>query len=147
MTKSIKTIGVKKLDFPRGKCTVALTVKKVEVHWDNLVKALESAAKKTAYTIGYTKNYDKALAENERNKLGKNGDYPGGWVWKTAEEALKFIKDEMLTTASPNWNPADFSVYTLELPNGWDEDVSAEPGEDGVHNLLHDATIVCKWEE
>lgn len=99
---------------------------------------------RVAFTIGRTKTYDDELAKGENNKLGKTEDYPGGWVWKTGDEAYIFIRNQ-LKTIVPQWNPDDFSVYALTLPTGWDADVSAEPGSDGVHNLLHDAKIIKRF--
>lgn len=32
-------------------------------------------------------------------------------------------------------------VYGLWLPNGWEQDVTTEPAEDGVHHLLVDAQL------
>lgn len=68
-----------------------------------------------AYTIGHTKNYDRALAEGENSKLGQTIDYEGGWIWRTAEEAITFLREQLLME-QPQWNPKDFSVYTILLP-------------------------------
>lgn len=93
-----------------------------------------------AFTIGNRKGYDHALATQERaHKTGVRPEsdppYRGGWVWKTAEDADAFIKRTPL--------PFVAAVYAIELPTGWNEDVSPEPcPEDGVHNLLHDAVIL-----
>jgi|SRR5665213_3461961 len=99
-----------------------------------------------AYTIGHTENYLKALKENNGDvkKVGKTAGYPGGWIWRTIEEAKSFI-------ASPDFlkvdwgdgkvrNPERFSVFKVRLENGWD-DVSSMPGEDGVYNLLIDSVL------
>lgn len=95
-----------------------------------------------AYTIGNPKVYDKNLVKYCKfYKSGKNHgyddkSYEGGWVWKTIEEAKEFIRKETLSF------PAE--VYEINLPNGWEQDVSLFPGEDGVHNLLIDAQILRK---
>ena len=103
-----------------------------------------------AYTIGRTSSYDKGLRENDKlTKIGRlpasetdPEGYPGGWVWKTAEEADEF-RLKGLRQAEPSWDPETFSVYLLLLPNTWTESVSTEPRtEDGVHNLLIDALIL-----
>jgi hypothetical protein len=98
-------------------------------------------ARVTAYTVGAEQSYDLALREDPAvTKLGTRPDddppYPGGWVWRTAEEAWAFVAG-----ASLPFVPA---VYELSLPTGWDEDVTTDVGADGVHHLLHDARIVCK---
>ena len=101
---------------------------------------------KVAYTIGHTTSYDGGLLVGEQTKLGKDSkrDYPGGWVWKSAEEATQFI-EKKFALVWPERKPKDFSVYLLQLPNGWAIDVSKEPRVvDGVHNLINDATIVSK---
>jgi hypothetical protein len=91
--------------------------------------------KPTAYTIGNRIGYDRDLASLPVvTKIGRDEDYPGGWVWRTAAEAQQFIDATDLSF------PA--KVYGLVLPNGWEQDVSAEPGDDGVHNLLNDARII-----
>ena len=55
------------------------------------------------YTIGYAPNYDKALADcGPVIKIGPrpdkyfdkwDGEYPGGWVFTTKEEALKLASE------------------------------------------------------
>jgi len=92
-----------------------------------------------AFTIGSQSSYDRALAESDPvTKLGVRPEddppYEGGWVWRTAEDALAFIQHNAL--------PFKAAVYVLELPTGWNTDVSPEPHpSDGVHRLLHDALI------
>jgi len=99
---------------------------------------------KTAYTIGFTKSYDQALA-NEKNvrKCGMRDDYPGGWVWKSFEEADNF-RLNAIPIVEPEWVPEESSVYEIKLPNGFNQDISPTPGEDGVHNLINDALIIRK---
>jgi hypothetical protein len=95
-----------------------------------------------AFTIGHTKSYDQSLAEclpEECMKTGAHDDYEGGWIWKTAKEAEDFIHSENFLKVDWGDNiprpPEKFSVYRVELVNGWD-DVSPVPGKDGVFHLL-----------
>ncbi len=104
-----------------------------------------------AYTIGRTSSYDRGLANGtETTKLGARGvdsdfpeGYPGGCVWKTAREARDWA-DTHLHRMDPTRVPSEFSVYLLDLPTGWDTDVSAEPDPDGYYHLLNDAKIVWR---
>lgn len=97
-----------------------------------------------AFTVGNTSSYDRSLAEDLEHcfKLGKRDDYDGGWIWKNAEEAEAFIQSPEFLKI--NWGddiprpPEKFSVYKVELVNGWN-DVSPIPGEDGIYNLLIDS--------
>jgi hypothetical protein len=95
-----------------------------------------------AFTIGHTGSYDKLLAEGppERcQKMGAHDDYEGGYIWKTAEEAEAFIHSQAFLDL--DWGdgllrpPENFSVYKVELVNGW-QDVSPVPGKDGIYHLL-----------
>ena len=91
-----------------------------------------------AYTVGNPSSYDRDLIHGHTTKLGQrlseDPPYGGGWVWRTYQEALTFLQH------TPPAFPA--AVYALELPNGWEVDVSPEPHpEDGVHRLKNDATI------
>lgn len=89
----------------------------------------------TAFTIGNRKSYDQALAEDpEVTKLGAFDDYEGGWVWSTAAAAGTFMEGASL--------PWEGAVYELELPTGWEVDVSLGTAPDGVHRLLNDARIL-----
>lgn len=93
-----------------------------------------------AFTIGHAPSYDKALETPPVYKLGKGADpadpkYPGGWVWPTAADAAAFL-------VSDHW-----AVYELALPGEWDSCVSAQPGEDGVYNLLCNAEVIRKVTE
>lgn len=97
------------------------------------------------YTIGHTGSYNETLksSPNETYKMGKRDDYDGGWIWKTAEEAQAFIDSPAFLKVDWGDNlprhPEKFSVYKVQLPNGWDKDVSPVPGEDGIYNLLTDS--------
>jgi len=90
----------------------------------------------SAFTVGFTKSYDASLESQPavyKTGLIEDEGYPGGWVWRTREEAEAFL------SACPGFD--GYSVYGLVLQNGWEEDVSKEPNDDGVHNLLHNARI------
>lgn len=100
---------------------------------------------KTAYTIGNTINYDKSLNENKDvKKLGKEEDYPGGWVWKSEYEALRFIYKDNIKIDNEKRDKYKFSVYEIELPNSWEQDVSLVPDENGIYLLINDAIITKK---
>lgn len=104
-----------------------------------------------AYTIGRTSSYDASLLRTQPSKkIGRQAPSPenpdgylGGWVWQSPRDADAF-RVKSLGSYEPKWLPDDFSVYELDLPNGWLRDVSITPGEDGIHHLLVDATIVRK---
>lgn len=86
-----------------------------------------------AYTIGHTKNYQKAFQSSSTvYKTGRQPDYEGGWIWKTKEEAQKFLIQSEFNS---------MSVFGIQLPNDWNQDVSEQPGTDGVHHLLIDALL------
>jgi hypothetical protein len=95
-----------------------------------------------AFTIGHTKSYDRALAEGPSErclKMGAHDNYAGGYIWKTEEEAEAFIYSQAFLDL--DWGdgllrpPENFSVYKVELVNGW-KDVSPVPGKDGIYHLL-----------
>ena len=94
-----------------------------------------------------TMSTSEGLEEEEvLTKLGREpGDarypgYIGGWVWKTQEAAQSYL--------DANQDGLGFigHVYGLLLPTSWDVDVTPEPGEDGIHNLLPDAVIFYPYE-
>lgn len=99
-----------------------------------------------AFTVGYTPSYDEGLLTGKGNtKMGQTPDYEGGWIWRTAEDARAWLhRPEGFTIDGVTRDPNEFSVYQLDLPNGWAEDASTKPGPDGAHLLLHDARIVAK---
>lgn len=72
------------------------------------------------FTIGHTKSYLQYFEEQTTPlKKGKEGDYPGGSVWKTKEEA--------------QYNcPAEYSVFGVLAD--WDKDT--EPSLEGTWNSL-----------
>lgn len=97
----------------------------------------------TAYTMGNFKNYDEALAtESVVTKLGRQDGYSGGCIWKTREEAQKFIEADKIVIDGTKRDNKKFAVYQLELYGNWDSDVSKDVDEDGVHMLLVDAVVV-----
>jgi hypothetical protein len=98
---------------------------------------------KHAFTVGRTTRYDESIRTNPM-KTGRHDDYLGGWVWSTPAEAQLFLDSGRIEQVSELRDPATFSVYELELPTGWAEDVTAAPEVDGVHRLLHDARILRK---
>lgn len=99
-----------------------------------------------AYTVGLASSYDRDLTSGENNiKLGRSADYPGGWVWKTPEEAQEFLSTAAFAKAFPLRRPSEFAVYQLELAGTYASDVSALPHHvDGVHRLLVTARIVAR---
>jgi hypothetical protein len=112
------------------------------VVWIAIVEMKENKNMIVAFTIGHTRSYDKCLAEvppEQCLKVGAHDDYEGGWIWKTASEAHDFIFSQAFLDL--DWGddllrpPENFSVYKVELVNGWD-DVSPIPGKDGVYHLL-----------
>jgi hypothetical protein len=105
-----------------------------------------------AYMIGRTSAYDQCLIENnleEKKKLGKRvpsegfpEGYEGGCVWRTPSEANNFRLNH-LHIMDPSWKPDSFSVYELELPNGWNLDTSYN-SKNQYSNLLVDSLILRK---
>ena len=96
-----------------------------------------------AYTVGLTTSYDRSLKEEPHPvKLGRRDDYPGGWVWKSPEEARTFLSTEAFRFTLPNRQPEEMSVYLLSLPSPWEE--CCTPYSEGVCRLLRDAPILCK---
>ena len=96
-----------------------------------------------AYTVGAERSYDEDLAGGDpalNTKMGRRDDYEGGWVWHTANEAMDAIekhKNDLMGNKK-------YAVYELALPNGWDVNVSPQPGPDGIYLLMNDAPIVTK---
>jgi hypothetical protein len=89
-----------------------------------------------AYTLGKTESYDQALATEPPEKCVK---MEGGWIWRSVEEAEAFLWSEDFLKVDWGDNilrpPEKFSVYKIELVNGW-QDVSPIPGKDGIYHLL-----------
>lgn len=92
-----------------------------------------------AYTIGDTIAYDLGLATEEGfSKVGRKDGYEGGWVWRSPIDVADFYfgNDNIVFPVS---------IYAIELPNGWDIDVSKEPASDGIHRLINDSKILYKF--
>lgn len=95
------------------------------------------------YTLGYQESYDKGLVEyrekfqkqGRTNDFNGEGYYPGGWIWKTAQEAETFRQEKHLE---------GYAVYAIKLVNGWEQDVSVEVDEDGIHSLLTTSQIISR---
>jgi len=91
------------------------------------------------YTFGRTSAYEEAfLTQTEVKKVGQQGDYPGGSVWRTREEAQAFV-DSLPNRHCPDWAAADFSVYGVEAD--WDTDAYVESGAPW-RSLKRDARLV-----
>jgi len=103
------------------------------------------------YTVGHTASYDQGLREDPNlKKLGKTDDYEGGWIWKTPEEAKKFLTSDYWSTIdwgdNKSRDASKFSVYCIQFPNSWEEDVYPA-SYDNIYLLLHDAIILGKFEK
>ena len=89
------------------------------------------------YMIGKSEQGSRAISESE--PFG----YAGGWVWKTILEAEEF-KERYLSILMPGSDPADYSIYEVELQSGWIFDVLR--GKIGfgilVNHLITDALIL-----
>lgn len=86
------------------------------------------------YTVGFRKNYDKGLVEygDKFLKKGAEGDYPGGFAVRTAEDGQRLIDER------PELGEG-YAVY--ELDADWDKDTG--PSEHGWwHGLKRDARIL-----
>jgi len=86
------------------------------------------------FTIGYREHYDKYFRDSIPEdkvpvKLGRGGGYQGGCVWRTSEEAQKYLDDR---------NMHDYSVYGVEAD--WDKDT--EPSNAPFNNLIRNAILV-----
>lgn len=79
------------------------------------------------YTIGRTAAYEELINNGFPKKMGRQGDYPGGSVWETREEAQKVC-------------PAGFSVYGVLAD--WTVDTALNKEGHAWHDLLVDAPIV-----
>lgn len=98
-----------------------------------------------AYTVGHTQSYDLYLSKASNPlKKGRYDDYPGGWIWRTVEEARKFLARNDLEELYQDMDSRKFSVYELELPTSWEVDVTSVPDQNGIHHLIPDAIILRK---
>lgn len=95
------------------------------------------------YTIGNEKNYMAAIAENGVIQKTGKGDlpdcpnYPGGYAFKTAEDAQRRIDE-----AYPD---RGFAVFGLDAD--WEADTYRNPEGGWWNNLLIDADIVPLQQE
>lgn len=82
---------------------------------------------KMIFTIGHTKTYRHYFKylPDKFMKTGKRDDYPGGWVWKTMEEARANC-------------PRGYSVYGVEAD--WEKDTI--PTGYNMHNLKIDSKLI-----
>ena len=90
---------------------------------------LSGCKPETAYTVGHTESYDRYLAEDPNPRKSE-----GGSVWKTADDALNYLKQSKMV---------NFSVYEVQLVNGWDYDVRPR---DTFDSLVVEAKIMKKVE-
>jgi len=85
------------------------------------------------FTVGHTESYERYFREQiywdgtGPTKLGRTGDYPGGSVWKTFEEAKSHC-------------PTNYSVYGVEAD--WDRDTVLLKDDDSGRSLLVTSPIV-----
>ena len=87
------------------------------------------------FTVGHARNYDKNLAKHGKDfkKLGRGGDYPGGFACRTIEDAERLIDEQ--------GGRGKWAVYELEAD--WDKDTV--PSCAGWwHSLINDARILRK---
>jgi hypothetical protein len=97
-----------------------------------------------AWTVGHTENYNNAISQNEEpiQKLGRNdpslkNPYDGGCVFRTPEDAQRYIKLNKLLS---------YSVYGLFLLNGWDNDVDDDREQmEGFCRLINTSPITGIW--
>ena len=102
------------------------------------------------YTIGLTTAYDAGLEKSKAKdkpmvKVGKNGDYPGGYAFPTMEHAYAYIKSGKVEVdfaeEGQEVDRLNFSIY--ELYGNWETDVYKE--EDKDHwSLLKDLRVIRK---
>jgi hypothetical protein len=87
------------------------------------------------YTIGHRESYLRGLQQGVLYKLGRRKDYPGGYAFKTKEDAQRRI-DEVY----------DDSYAVFGLDADWEEDTV--PSEHGWwHALIVDRPIIVLSEE
>lgn len=98
------------------------------------VKYLEIKKRdKMIYTIGYSKNYRKAIQESDEGyiiKLGRSEGYSGGYAVKTYEDAQRLLKEEADETYEIFGLEADWERDTIPNPDSW------------WHYLLYDSKII-----
>jgi len=83
------------------------------------------------YTIGNTTNYNQFFIDQERpQKLGRCSYSPGGSVWRTFDEAQKYLN---------GIDSDEFSIYGVIAD--WEKDTIQGEGK-GWHDLLKNADLV-----
>ena len=92
-------------------------------------------ASKPMTKIGRMEAHEHQLTEYEGRA------YPGGSVWRTAQDAQAFI-DTLPTERHQDWMPEDFSAYQVDA--SWEDDTYQHEGSDPFRSLLRDAKIVGK---
>jgi hypothetical protein len=101
-----------------------------------------------AWTVGHTESYKQGFLDAAANgkhlrKIGRadpglKEPYKGGCVFRTPEAAQAFIEA----------NSHPYSVYSLEFPTGWNEDVDeSREAEEGFCRLVNTAIITGPWKE
>jgi hypothetical protein len=83
------------------------------------------------YTVGIRLKYERAFAAGPVTKRGKTGDYNGGYVFRTADEAHKFLAAKGLTGTH----------MVMGVNADWDSDTEAEAGAP-YRRLVRDAAVV-----
>src|SRR5260221_9493311 len=71
------------------------------------------------YTVGIRLKYERAFAAGPVVKLGTSGDYGGGFVFVTAEEARRFLEGEGLAGTH----------IVMGIEADWNRGTKGEPGE------------------
>lgn len=97
------------------------------------------------YTLGRTSLYDHNMGLpggsfkcGRQAPQGTDPGYEGGWIWLTAKEAEDY-RTKYLRSVRPDWNPVDFSVYSVEVHGFTDLEELADHFE-----LLQDRPITGK---
>lgn len=122
-----------------------------------------------AYTIGRASVYDPLFLDGKPHwKLGQvdsetgrrrqvalddskiveydGKPYLGGWLWRRAAHAHAYRTSARWSTEE--WgDPGEFAVYEVELPNGWETDVTQTVDPDlACYRLINDARLIRKVE-
>jgi len=85
------------------------------------------------YTIGNALNYRAYLKRPQgAMKIGRTDSYPGGTVWRTVEDVIKHMDENMGRSHG-------FAVFEVDAEWG----VDTESSQEGPwHDLLRDARII-----
>ncbi len=89
-----------------------------------------------AWTVGNPNVYDKALSESVIHKA------PGGWIWRTEEEALLFL-DKCNSFWTFNGKKVPLVTYPLEINSNF-EIIADEKDKNGVHILKEGYDAIIK---